>query len=59
MPPMPEDEWAEVEEQIPSMEEPFLVKYIQGREMLIEEEKKQRSGTLYPQDLSPPGTVRY
>lgn len=41
---MPDDEWAEVEEGLPAKNEPFLQKYVSGREALIEQEKKQRSG---------------
>lgn len=29
---------------VPSFEEPFLQKYLQGRDALIDQEKKQRSG---------------
>lgn len=39
-----DDEWAELAEGIPAKEEPFLQKYVQGREALIEQEKKLRSG---------------
>lgn len=31
---------------VPSFEEPFLQKYLQGRDALINQEKKQRSGLL-------------
>jgi adenosine deaminase CECR1 len=45
MPPgLQDDEWAEISEGLPAIEEPFLQKYIQGREGLIAQEKKQRSG---------------
>jgi adenosine deaminase CECR1 len=45
---MPEDEWEKVAQEIPSKEEPFIGKYISGREALIAEEKKQRSGRFIP-----------
>jgi hypothetical protein len=41
---MPDDEWAEVLEGIPAKDEPFINKYLDGREALIAQEKKQRSG---------------
>lgn len=34
----------EVEEGIPQFEDPFIQKYLQGRNALIQEEKKQRHG---------------
>jgi hypothetical protein len=36
-------EW-ELEEGIPQFEDPFIQKYMQGREALIEQEKKKRHG---------------
>lgn len=51
---MPEDEWAEVAEGIPAKDEPFINKFLSGREALIVEEKKQRSGKYYPQSTSHP-----
>lgn len=53
MSPMPDDEWEEVAETVPSIEEPFIQKYLGGREALIAEEKKQRSG-LSPHPHAPP-----
>lgn len=44
MAPMPEDEWEEVEEQIPSMENEFVQAWIRKREDFIEKEKRLRSG---------------
>jgi adenosine deaminase CECR1 len=41
---MPDDEWAEVVQGIPTKDEPFVNKYRDGREALIAQEKKQRSG---------------
>lgn len=42
--PMPDDEWEEVVQTVPSVDEPFIQKYLSGREALIAQEKKQRSG---------------
>ena len=39
-------EW-ELEEGIPQFEDPFIEKYMQGREALIEQEKKHRHGELW------------
>ncbi|CZR53108.1 related to cecr1 protein [Phialocephala subalpina] len=50
---MPEDEWAEVAEGIPAKDEPFINKFLSGREALIVEEKKQRSDHAFRQSLSP------
>ena len=41
---MPEDEWEEVLEGVPSKDEPFIKKYLEGQASLITQEKKQRSG---------------
>jgi adenosine deaminase CECR1 len=30
---------------VPSLQEPFLQKYLQGRDALVDQEKKQRSGS--------------
>jgi hypothetical protein len=38
-------EW-ELEEGIPQLEDPFIQKYVQGREALIEQERKQRHGII-------------
>lgn len=43
---MADDEWKEVSEGLPSKEEPFIEQYVAGREALIAQEKKQRSGQL-------------
>jgi adenosine deaminase CECR1 len=40
---MTDEEWAEAEG-VPSLSEPFIQKYLTGRDALIHEEKKQRSG---------------
>ena len=44
---MPDDEWAEVAQGIPTKDEPFINKYLSGREALIAQERQQRSGE-YP-----------
>jgi adenosine deaminase CECR1 len=53
---MPDDEWEEVVQTVPSVEEPFIQKYLSGRDALIAQEKKQRSGITslynYYKDLS-------
>lgn len=41
---MPDDEWAEVEQDIPAKDEAFVKKYLSGRDALIAQEKSQRSG---------------
>lgn len=38
-----DDDW-EREEGVPSFQEPFILKYLEGRDSLIATEKKQRSG---------------
>jgi hypothetical protein len=45
---MPDDEWEEVKQGVPAKDEPFINKYISGREALIEQEQKQRSGIHIP-----------
>ena len=42
---IPEEDWKEIEQEIPSKEEPFIKKYLDGQAALISQEKKQRSGT--------------
>lgn len=41
---MPDDEWEEVKQDVPAKDEAFIKQYIAGREALIDQEKKQRSG---------------
>ena len=41
---MPDDEWAEVAQGLPAKDEPFINKYLSGRQALIDQEQKQRSG---------------
>lgn len=40
-----EEEWAR-EQGVPSFEEPMIQRYLQGRDALSAQEKKQRSGSL-------------
>lgn len=40
-----EEAWAK-EQGVPSLEEPFIQKYLKGRDALIAQEKQQRSGSL-------------
>lgn len=41
---MPEEDWVEVKGGIPAKDEPFINKFLSGREALIAQEKQQRSG---------------
>lgn len=41
--PEDDEEWAK-QEGVPSFKEPFIQKYLEGRDALIATEKKQRSG---------------
>lgn len=41
---MSNEEWEEIAQTIPAQDDPFIQKYLSGREALIAEEKKQRSG---------------
>jgi adenosine deaminase CECR1 len=41
---MPEEDWQEVKQGIPAKDEPFINKFLSGREALIAQEKQQRSG---------------
>lgn len=43
---MPDGEWAEVKQDVPEKDEAFIKQYLAGREALIDQEKKQRSGKL-------------
>ncbi|KAJ8132985.1 hypothetical protein O1611_g637 [Lasiodiplodia mahajangana] len=48
-----DQEWEEVSSDIPQENDPFLQKYLEGREALIAEENKQRSDASFRQNLSP------
>jgi adenosine deaminase CECR1 len=41
---LPDEEWESISQDLPDKDEPFLQKYLHGRDALIVEEKKQRSG---------------
>ncbi|KAK3370310.1 adenosine deaminase family protein [Podospora didyma] len=53
MPPLTDDEWAEMALELPDMDSSVIQKYLQNREALISEEKKQRSDYSFRQGLSP------
>jgi adenosine deaminase CECR1 len=42
-----DEEWDEIKQDIPAHDGPFLTKYLQGREALIAQEKKTRSGMFF------------
>ncbi|KAJ3558863.1 hypothetical protein NPX13_g9630 [Xylaria arbuscula] len=48
-----DQEWEEISQDIPKENEPFLQKYLEGREALIAQENKQRSDASFRQNLSP------
>lgn len=41
---MSSEEWDEISQTIPAKDDPFLQKYLSGRDALIAQEKKQRYG---------------
>ncbi|ORY57311.1 adenosine/AMP deaminase [Pseudomassariella vexata] len=51
--PFTEEEWDEISQDIPSPEDEFIQKYIEGREALIAQEDKQRSDASFRASLSP------
>ncbi|KNG48809.1 adenosine deaminase family protein [Stemphylium lycopersici] len=50
--PASDEEWAQAEG-VPSLSDPFIQKYLQGRDALVQQEKRQRSDYLFRQNLSP------
>lgn len=48
-----EDEGWLVEEGVPSADEPFIQKYLDGRDALVAQEKRQRSDHVFREALSP------
>ena len=42
-----DEEWAEISQEIPKEDDAFLRKYVEGRQNLIEQENKQRSGSAH------------
>ncbi|KAH6652934.1 hypothetical protein BKA67DRAFT_519731 [Truncatella angustata] len=51
--PFTSEEWDEISQTIPNVDEPFVQKYLQGRDALIAEESKQRSDASFRKNLSP------
>jgi len=47
-----EEDWAR-EQGVPSLDEPFIQKYLDGRDALIAQEKRQRSDHAFRETLSP------
>jgi hypothetical protein len=41
---LPDEDWQEVKQGVPSKDEAFIKQYLSGREALIGQEKQQRSG---------------
>lgn len=41
---MSNEDWEEISQTIPDSNDPFIQKYMSGREALMAEEKKQRAG---------------
>lgn len=41
---MSNEDWEELAQTIPTQDDPFIQKYMSGREALMAEEKKQRAG---------------
>lgn len=50
---MPNDVWEEVSQDIPPASDPFIQKYMAGREHLINQEKTTRSDASFRKSLSP------
>ncbi|KAI0024171.1 adenosine/AMP deaminase [Xylariomycetidae sp. FL0641] len=48
-----EQEWEEVSRGIPQESDPFVQKYLEGRDKLIAEEARQRSDASFKQNLTP------
>ncbi|KAI1762040.1 Metallo-dependent hydrolase [Hypoxylon sp. FL1150] len=48
-----EEEWEEISRDLPKESDPFMQKYIQGREALIAQENKERSDASFRKNLSP------
>ncbi|KAK6950856.1 hypothetical protein Daesc_007384 [Daldinia eschscholtzii] len=48
-----DQEWEEVSQDLPKENDPFIQKYLQGREALIAEENKERSDASFKKNLSP------
>ncbi|KAI5860188.1 Metallo-dependent hydrolase [Durotheca rogersii] len=48
-----DEEWGDISRGLPSENDPFVQKYVQGREALIAQENKDRSDASFKQNLSP------
>ncbi|OTA84042.1 hypothetical protein M434DRAFT_400537 [Hypoxylon sp. CO27-5] len=48
-----DEEWEEISKDVPQETDPFVQKYIQGREALIAQENNQRSDASFKKSLSP------
>ncbi|KAI6311013.1 hypothetical protein MCOR34_006165 [Pyricularia oryzae] len=53
MPALSDEEWAEIAGEIPQASDPFIQKYLQGRDELVSQEQRQRSDHAFKQSLSP------
>ncbi|TPX15780.1 uncharacterized protein E0L32_000114 [Thyridium curvatum] len=51
--PVTEEDWQELSQDLPDAADPVITKYLQGRDALIAEEKKQRSDANFRKALSP------
>ncbi|KAL5629155.1 hypothetical protein BROUX41_001762 [Berkeleyomyces rouxiae] len=51
--PYTDEEWAEVEAELPRPQDPFMAQYLKGREALIEQEQSRRSDAAFRTALSP------
>ncbi|KKA30957.1 hypothetical protein TD95_001303 [Thielaviopsis punctulata] len=51
--PYSDEEWKEIEAELPKPEDAFLAQYLNGRQSLIEQEQKQRSDAAFRAALSP------
>ncbi|OCK85550.1 Metallo-dependent hydrolase [Lepidopterella palustris CBS 459.81] len=52
-PPTANDDAWEQAEGVPRLDDPFIQKYLQGRDSLVAQEKKQRSDRVFRENLSP------
>jgi adenosine deaminase CECR1 len=41
---IPDEDWAELKQGVPSKDEAFIKQFLSGREALIQQEKNRRSG---------------
>ncbi|KAH8599324.1 adenosine deaminase family protein-like protein [Bisporella sp. PMI_857] len=50
---LPEEDWEEIRQGVPTTDDPFIRKYMEGQAALIAQEKKQRSDYAFRNSLSP------